>query len=303
MTITAVKRRTVSLRGSLDLRLTLRLVQRGGLDPTTRLTARELWRATRMSTGPATLHVVHHGTEIEAEAWGPGADEALDGVPALVGATDDAAGFEPRHPLLLELARRLRGMRVCRTGAVTEALVPTVLEQKVQGVEARRSYRGLVRRLGEPAPGPASLRLPPRPEVLMTTPSWVFHRFNVEGKRAETIRRVASVAARLDEGASLPLEEAYRRIRSVPGLGAWSAAEVGAVALGDADAVSVGDFHLSHMVCWALAGEPRGDDARMLELLEPWAGHRGRVIRLLEAGGVGAPRFGPRLPRVSIAGL
>jgi 3-methyladenine DNA glycosylase/8-oxoguanine DNA glycosylase len=298
-----VSTRTVAVTGPLDLRLTLRLIARGGLDPTTRLTATELWRATRTPAGPATLHLAHRGGEVVAEAWGPGADHALAGVPALIGADDDPRDFVPRHPLIADLARRMRGLRVARTGAVTEALVPTILEQKVHGVEARRSYRGLVRRLGEQAPGPAPLRVPPRPEVLVTTPPWVFHRLNIEGKRAETIRRAASVARRLDEGAALPRDEAYRRLRSVPGVGAWSAAEVGAVALGDADAVSVGDYHTPHLVCWALAGEARGDDTRMLELLTPFAGHRGRVIRLIEAAGISAPRFGPRLPRRSIATL
>ncbi|MDP9388413.1 MAG: DNA-3-methyladenine glycosylase 2 family protein, partial [Actinomycetota bacterium] len=82
--------------------------------------------------------------------------------------------------------------------------------------------------------------------------------------------------------------------RALPGVGPWSAAKVGLVALGDADAVCVGDYHLPNQVAWALAGEPRAGDDRMLELLEPYRGHRGRVTRLLVAGGVRAPRYGPR---------
>ena len=100
-----------------------------------------------------------------------------------------------------------------------------------------------------------------------------------------------------------PLDEAYRRLLAYPGIGPWTAAEVGARALGDPDAVSVGDFHLPNLVAWALAGEPRANDARMLELLEPWRGQRGRVIRLLEASGLAAPRFGPRMAPRSIANI
>jgi 3-methyladenine DNA glycosylase/8-oxoguanine DNA glycosylase len=87
---------------------------------------------------------------------------------------------------------------------------------------------------------------------------------------------------------------AAARLRAYPGIGPWTAAEVTLRALGDPDAVSVGDFHLPNVVAFALAGEPRGDDARMLELLEPWRGHRARVVRLLEASGIEAPKFGPR---------
>jgi len=94
--------------------------------------------------------------------------------------------------------------------------------------------------------------------------------------------------------ASATPAEATERLVAYPGIGPWTAAEVTLRALGDPDAVSLGDFHLPNLVAWALAGEPRADDARMLELLEPWRGHRARVIRLLEASGLAAPRFGPR---------
>ena len=203
-----------------------------------------------------------------------------------------------------DLHRRLRGLRIGRTGAVIEALVPSILEQKVVGLEARRSYARLVCDLGEPAPGPGAgtLVVPPAADVVAATPTWVFHRANVERKRADTIRRACSYAARLEEAVAMAPDDARRRLTALPGVGAWTAAEVAMVALGDADAVSVGDYHLPHQVSWALAGEPRGDDARMLELLEPWRGHRGRVLRLLAAGTGAAPRYGPRLPLRTIAG-
>ena len=137
----------------------------------------------------------------------------------------------------------------------------------------------------------------------MTTPSYVFHRFGVERKRADTVRIACSCASRLEETLTLPLDSAYRRLAALPGIGQWTAAEVAMMALGDADAVSVGDYHLPNLVAWTLAGEPRADDARMLELLEPFRGQRGRVIRLVVAGGGGAPRRGPRMPLRSIASI
>jgi 3-methyladenine DNA glycosylase/8-oxoguanine DNA glycosylase len=208
--------------------------------------------------------------------------------------------------MLAELHHRLPGLRIARSRAVVEATVASVIEQKVVGKEARRAYVALVRRHGTRAPGPpgaAGMLVPPPPHVLAATPYWAFHDLGIERGRADTIRRVASVASRLEEAVTMSVAAAHARLRAVPGVGAWTAAEVAIVALGDADAVSLGDYHLPHQVSWALAGRARGDDARMLELLEPYRGHRGRVIRLLEAGGVTAPRFGPRLPLQPIAAL
>jgi 3-methyladenine DNA glycosylase/8-oxoguanine DNA glycosylase len=298
--------RTVRPVLPLDLRLTLFPLRRGRLDPCVRFEPGGVWRATRTPAGPATTHIRVSAAAGTAtmRAWGPGAGWALDAFPALVGAGDDEAGFDAGAGVVGELHHRLPGLRIGRTGAVMEALVASILEQKVIGLEARRSYARLVRALGEPAPGPGagSLFVPPAPSVLATTPTWVFHRANVERKRADTIRRACSYARRLEETVAMAPAEARRRLTALPGIGAWTAAEVAMVALGDPDAVSVGDYHLPNQVAWALAGEPRADDARMLELLEPWRGHRGRVTRLLGAGAGAAPRYGPRLPLRTISG-
>jgi 3-methyladenine DNA glycosylase/8-oxoguanine DNA glycosylase len=295
--------RTVRPLLPVDLRLTLFPVRRGRLDPTMRFDPSAVWRATRTPAGPATTHLraaAAAGT-VAMRGWGPGAQWALDAFPALIGAGDDEAGFEPGAGVVGELHHRLPGLRIGRTGAVMEALVPSILEQKVVGLEARRSYARIVHTLGEPAPGPGGLFLPPTPKCLAVTPPSVFHRANVERKRADTIRRACSYAARLEETVSMSPDDARRRLTALPGIGPWTAAEVAMVALGDPDAVSVGDYHLPNQVAWALAREPRGDDARMLELLEPWRGHRGRVLRLLGAGAGAAPRYGPRMPLRSIS--
>ncbi|MDH3729946.1 MAG: DNA-3-methyladenine glycosylase 2 family protein, partial [Acidimicrobiia bacterium] len=89
--------------------------------------------------------------------------------------------------------------------------------------------------------------------------------------------------------------DAAARLTALPGIGEWTASQVVQVVLGDPDSVMVGDYKLPSFVTWNLAGEPRGDDARMLELLEPYRGHRARVVRLLKAGGESPPRYGPRL--------
>ena len=295
----------ITLEEPLDLARTLGPLRRGTGDPTLRLSGRHAWRATRTPDGPATVAIEIRGGTVLAEAWGPGAARALEGVTALLGLRRDGERFAPRHPLLGELRHRFPGIRIGRSGAVLEALVPAILEQKVTGDEARTAFRGLVRRLGEAAPGPSELRLrlPPTPEQLAALPYYDYHPFGVERRRAEVVRRVAARAAWFEAIVDLPLDTAYARLTALPGVGPWTAAEVAVRALGDHDAVSVGDYHIPSMVTWALAREPVGTDARMLELLEPFRPHRALVVRLLEASGIRPQRRGPRMAPRGIEGM
>lgn len=305
----------------LDLPRTLGVHARGRGDPAFRVTPDGcIWRTSLTPEGPGTLRLAPARpafpgaapaallpgaasgagpgavTVIRAAAWGPGGAWLLRELPGLLGADDDRAGFEPAHPLLRELSMRHPGVRVGRSGRVLEALVPAVLEQKVVGVEARRAWRYLLLKFGDPAPGPApaGMRVPPPPRIWRRVPSWEWHRAGVEGVRARTIIGAAEVAGRLEEIVTMPSGPADLRLRSLPGIGVWTSAEVRQRACGDADAVSVGDYHLPSAVGWALAGRVV-DDAGMLELLAPYAGHRHRAARLVELGGIRPPRRGPRM--------
>jgi 3-methyladenine DNA glycosylase/8-oxoguanine DNA glycosylase len=288
--------RAVTPPHPVDLRLTLGPLQVGRGDPTLRLSPTEAWRASRTPDGPVTLHLRAVGRRFQAEAWGPGAGAALEAAPDLLGCTDDTGAFRPGHRLLRDLHRRHPGLRLGRAGPVTEVLVRTILGQKVTGIEQKRGWRRLVRAHGEPAPGPAGLLLPPAPPVLAALPYHRFHPLGVERRRADTIRRACARAGRVEEAAVLRGRAAERRLTALAGVGPWTAAIVARLAFGDPDAVEVGDYHVPDLVAWNLGGQPRADDARMLELLEPFRGHRGRVVRLLQAGGRWAPKFGPRMP-------
>jgi 3-methyladenine DNA glycosylase/8-oxoguanine DNA glycosylase len=271
-------------------------------DPCGRFAAADFWLAARTPEGPATLHLSRRGGELIATGHGPGAGWMIDRADAIAGLRDDVGGFPAlasRHPLVARLAKTFAGVRMPATGQVFHRLLRAILEQKVTGKEAHRAYRMICRHLGEPAPGPVDLVLPPDPAAIAATPYWVFHPFGVEQRRTQALQRVALVADRLERCADSA--EATRRLVAVSGIGPWTAAEVVRTAYGDADAVSVGDFHIPNTVAWALAREARGSDARMLELLEPFRGHRGRVCDLLAFGGIGAPRFGPRMPMRSFA--
>jgi 3-methyladenine DNA glycosylase/8-oxoguanine DNA glycosylase len=292
----------VELSGPVELAATLWPLAHGKGDPAIRFGADGVWRATRLASGAASMQLRQVAPDrIAVRAWGPGADEALAGAVELAGGLDDPAALVPQHEVLRQTIRRHPGLRLPRSRRLFEALLPAICEQKVTGVEARRAYRALVRRHGEPAPGPPGLRLAPEPAQLAALPSYAFHPLGIERRRAEVIRAAARLAPRLEAAASPA--EADRLLRSVSGIGPWTSAEVRRVALGDPDAISIGDYHIPNLVAWALAGEARADDARMLELLEPYAGQRGRVQRLLEASGIQIPRFGPRTAPRGIAAL
>ncbi len=275
--------------------MTLGPMQRGRGDPTMRIGRGIAERASRTPDGPVSIRFVETADGIEVESWGAGADWVLERAAAWCGAEDDDAAFDPAPGLVREIWRRKRGLRIPRTGVLTERLIPVILEQKVTGNEARRAYRRLVTALAEPAPGPLGLTLPPEPERVAALPYFAFHPFGVERRRAEVLREVCARTGWVDETAALPLDAAEERLATVQGIGPWTVAEVARTALGDADAVSVGDYHVPHIVAWALAREPRGSDERMLELLETYRPHRGRVQLLLEHGGIRAPAFGPRM--------
>ncbi len=282
-----------------DLKLTLGSLPRGRSDPTVRILDTGFWRATRTPEGPATQRIRVVGrNQFEVMAWGEGARWLVDRAPVLIGGNDDHDSFPDHHEGLHRLHRTYDRMRTPCTQAIFEALLPTILEQKVTGREARSSYARIVRFFGEPAPstdrGPRLL-LPPDPKEVEGSPTHVFHQANVERKRSATIKAAAAYANRLQSAADRSDVAVRKALAVIPGIGPWSIAEVMAVAAGDADAVSVGDFHLKNWVSWNLAGEPRGTDEQMLDLLEPFRPFRGRVIRLLQLGGSQPPKYGPRL--------
>ena len=285
----------------LDARQAFAAHRRGGADPAYAVDAAgAAWRTSLTPEGPATVRVcsrrVPEGTVMSGQAWGPGATWLLDSMPAQFGCDDDRSGFTARDPVVGELARRHPDLRIGRSGRVFEALVPAVLEQKVVGQEAHRAWRYLLRKFGQAAPGPApeGMRVCPAPRTWARIPSWDWHRAGVEGVRARTIITAAGVAGRLEEILGLSPAEADQRLRALPGIGVWTSAEVRQRAAGDPDAVSVGDYHLPKTVGWTLAGRIT-DDAGMLELLAPYAGHRYRVTRLIELAGSHPPRRGPRM--------
>ncbi len=292
--------RTVTFPGAVTPGNTLFPLRRGPGDPCFQIGEDgAIWRTSLLRSGSITARLSRGASNaVDCIAWGGGADEFLDALPAMLGADDDPSGFAPVDPIVAEAHRRVPHLRLGRTDQVLEALIPAVIEQRVPGKDAFRAWRLLVTKYGTTAPGPAPqrMRVPPSAEVWRRVPSWEFHRANVDPGRARTIVGCAQRAASLERLASWPAEKAREALMSLPGVGIWTAAETAQRAFGDPDALSVGDYHISKMIGWTLLGHPI-DDAEMVELLEPMRPHRQRVVRLLAASGLAyEPRRGARLP-------
>lgn len=259
------------------------------------------WWATETPQGPASLAFRPVGGEVIADAWGPGAAWAVEHLPALLGNDDDPSDFEPRDPVVRDLVSRMGVPRLGTTGRWYEAMATAAIYQRVVSADARTAVTRMGRMHGAEVPGGGPLPLFPRPEAVLSVPDHGFHRAGVDRARTRVIRVAAKHADRLEALGGRPASEARGWLQRLPGVGPWTAARTTGAAAGDPDAVPVGDLHVPVLVTYALSGATGGDDDSMLELLEPYAGHRGRVVRLVKAAGIGPPKHHPAPTRFDIS--
>ncbi len=250
--------------------------------------------STRTPDGPAAVQI-QPGPVLEITAWGEGAAWALAQCPTLLGFDDKPELFVPTHDRLKDLARRNPGLRIGATHRAWEVIFWAILGQKVQVTSANRSRRELMRKYSARAPGPDPQWLVPAADVIAELGMHDFHAVGIEQKRAKVLREIARRVIRVEETCDMPPADADKRLQAFRGIGPWTSAFVRLLALGDADAIPIGDYHLPNKIAWLLAQEPRADDERMLELLEPYVGQRGRIFKLVKTAGEDAPRRGPKL--------
>ncbi len=259
------------------------------------------WWCTQTPAGPSATAFALASGEVRAEAWGPGAQWTIEALPRLLGQDDNLEGFRPCEPLVRGLVDRLGVPRLGATGRWYEALATVAVFQRVVSADARTSVARLGARHGAPSPGGAPVPLFPTPSAVLGLADHDFHRAGVERARARVLRVAAKYADRVEALEALETAEARLWLERLPGVGPWTANRTTSVAAGDGDAVPVGDLHVPGIVSYAFTGDPSGDDARMLELLEPYAGHRGRVVRLIKAAGIHPPRHHPTPSRHDIS--
>lgn len=227
-------------------------------------------------------------------------------LPAWLGFYDDWTAFTSSESFSL-LPEKLKdsyrqnvGLRLGATHEIFKNTVASIGEQRVTGIEAMGGLRAILRQYAEPvfatglADQPAAMLFFPAPTVIEQVPSWTWHRAGYDRARSETIVRLAQRADSLERmGGSDSVQNLAAALNSVPGIGPWTIAEVLQRTHGHPDAISVGDYHLAHHVGWVFDGV-RGNDARMVQLLAPFAGNRHRVVTLMKAAGLAEPRKAPR---------
>lgn len=251
-------------------------------DPTIRVTTGMVERATFTPQGPGTLRVTWQpgAPTVTVEAFGDGSGWLLGRARQSIGAHDDPSDFQPSSGALRHLRQRFQGDRVPQTGTLWHDLAWTIVQQRIRRVDAARQWQLLVRAWGSPAPGGAGLFTPPAPERLAVAAPWALRRFGIDARRAVALRNAATRAKQLQRLIDEPDQRVLAKLTSVPGIGPWTASCLSAFTLGDPDTVIVGDSGIPSLIASTLAGERHADDARMLELLEPYRPHRYRVLRL-----------------------
>ncbi|MFK7916552.1 MAG: DNA-3-methyladenine glycosylase [Ilumatobacter sp.] len=297
----ALHRRSLDV-GDIDLKNTLQMIGIYGADPTFRKGSGHFAKAILTPDGPATMRLTwSNARSVEAEAWGTGAEWLLELAPRWVGLADDVSGFDPSiNRRVDDLWRRHPGQRLASTGVIWQELALVLLGQRVTTEEAAKSWNRMCRTWGEPAPGPCELQLPPEPSVIAGLTYVDLHRINVERRRADAILLAARRAGRLEEAASMSIDDAVQRLSALPGLGIWTATATTLASHGHPDTVLMRDYGMPTLVNYAFTGDAkhldpdRGGDDVMCAHLEPWRGHRQRIIRLLHAAGISAPRRGAR---------
>jgi len=273
---------------------TTRMLRTGGRDPTVRREPDGLWRTAHTPEGPATVRLTVR-RELLAQAWGPGADRVMQDIPRWLGLHEEPWQL-PAHPATDRLLREYPGIRGTDTRDVFEALVGVVLQQLVTWNEAAMNWRRLCEQFGEPAPGPTDMLLSPTPLAIRSAGTDRLRSAGIGIRRARTLIEIARVAHALQKAADLPTAQATELLQKVRGIGPWSAAVALGMRFARPEPVPLGDYKMSHTLAWVLAGEPRATETRMLELLKPFEGNVFRVVRLVFAARIEAPRRGPRRP-------
>jgi len=266
----------------------------GQRDPTVQRGIRGVRMARWVRSGAATVELLWEDGRILGTAWGPGATEAMTYIPQWVGLHDTPCIDFGRDALNRRLSPVL-GTHLSRAPFVSHEVLGHILQQQIAWRDAARIWFQLVSGVGEEAPGPFGLRMPLTFEQMKRTPYGFFQQVGISEPRIHAIREVGRLGYRLDEWLAVSQEDFVRRVTTLPSIGPWTANHVLAVSMGAPDVVVRGDYTIPHTVAWVLAREARATDDRMEELLQPFKGNRWRLVRLLWALNVQAPRRGPRM--------
>jgi 3-methyladenine DNA glycosylase/8-oxoguanine DNA glycosylase len=203
-----------------------------------------------------------------------------------LGVDEDLRGFLRAFagdPLIGRSLRRRPWLRVRRRPEPFEALAWAICEQLIeyeQAVAIQRRLLSALGRRGHDWDGVGGrLRDLPAIEVLAGTAPALLESFELAGSRALALVRAAREVARgridLHSGEH---EHGWRRLRAIPGIGAWTVEMLGLYGQGRHDQLPAGDLTLLKLVGRMLSGgDPRvrAEEQQVREFFAPygeWAG-------------------------------
>jgi 3-methyladenine DNA glycosylase/8-oxoguanine DNA glycosylase len=259
----------------------------GQFDPTASLDADCFRKAFFYRGEPAAIEICRAERGLHICAYGSFADELLAETIAGLAHDDGYAAFATPDTGVLRLHTLHPGLRLLRVPWLYDITCSAILQQRVRTVDAMREWRRIALRWGTPAP--LRLRAFPPAEVLAQVPMFALESIGIDAKRARTLLAFARESRLVSIKPSTAFTDLRKYLLRIPGIGPWTTESVMGYGAGDTDAAIPGDLHLPRVVCYALAGEERGSDDRMMELLEPFRGDRFRIIRLIGAAGVDVP--------------
>jgi 3-methyladenine DNA glycosylase/8-oxoguanine DNA glycosylase len=263
----------------------------GPYDPTAE-SAADLFRKAFFYRGePAALEFRRDQEGLLVTAYAPEAEALLEETLAGLSQDDRYRSFATVDGGIWRLHRSQPGLRLLRFPWLYEMTCSAILQQRIRTVDAMRDWRHITQRWGVPAP--LGLRAFPSAEILARVAQFELQALDIDAQRARTLLRFAQESRFVPLKTALRFAELRERLIRIPGVGPWTTESVLGYGAGDADAAIPGDLHLPHLICYALAGEIPGSDERMMELLEPFRGHRFRIIRLIYASGIAVPRSTP----------
>jgi AraC family transcriptional regulator, regulatory protein of adaptative response / DNA-3-methyladenine glycosylase II len=190
--------------------------------------------------------------------------------------------------LLRAQLKRTPGMRVPGAFDPFELAIRAVLGQQVSVAGATTLAWRLVERFGQSCavslmPSSKVTHHFPQPQTLATADVDEIARIGLPGTRAQTIRALARFAA--DGGLQMKpgctLGEAVARLKSVAGIGDWTAQYIAMRALRFPDAFPAGDLGLQKAAARATDNGERLTEKQLLALAHGWSPWRGYAALLL----------------------
>jgi 3-methyladenine DNA glycosylase/8-oxoguanine DNA glycosylase len=272
---------------------TFSLQRLGPYDPSGHATRDSFRKAFFYRGEPAALEFRRDGDGLQVTAYAPEAGALLTETLACLSQDDQYEAFATGDSGIWRLHRAHPGLRLLRIPWLYDSTCSAILQQRIRTVDAMRDWRHIVQRWGTPAP--IGLHAFPPADQLARVAQFELQALGIDAQRSRTLLRFAQESRFLPLRTTMNFSELRQHLLRIPGIGPWTTESVLGYGAGDADAAIPGDLHLPHLACYALAGEIPGSDERMMELLEPFRGHRFRIIRLLYASRLTVPRSTPHL--------